>query len=303
MSTSKEDIKSTQVIWQQVKIRSRINKHLPLVSFIIPTLNSEKTLERCLRSIAEQDYPSIEIIIVDGGSVDNTLNIAIKYNAKILKCRGNLGAARQSGINHASGELIANWDSDVYIPRKDWLRGAVQVLLSYPTASTLWVYNISPPNATLISKAFSWYSWRIMLNLARKRRGFWGGGNSIFRKHMLKEVGGFNPKIDTGEDFDLARKLSLRGYSIIFYRDFVYHDTFKSLSELICKDLRRAPNFYRVGIHNIIGIPIPELLLEHIKIVLLSVKNLFIKKKVFLVLVPIIVLLRLTVYLIRYFLP
>ncbi|MHA1705898.1 MAG: glycosyltransferase [Promethearchaeota archaeon] len=295
------DIKSTRVIWQPVKISSKNNSHLPLVSFIIPTLNSEKTLEKCLRSITEQDYPSIEIIIVDGGSKDNTINIAMKYNAKVLEFRGNLGAARQLGISKASGELIANWDSDIYIPHKGWLRRAIQILLSYPNASTLWIYNISPPNSTLVAKAFSWYSWKIMLNFARRRRGFWGGGNSIFRKYMVMNVKGFNSKIDTGEDFDLAKKLSLKGHSIIFYKDFVYHDTFRSLSELIRKDLRRAINFHKIGISNAIGIPVHELLLEHIKIILLSIKNLFRKKKVFLVLVPIIILLRLTIYLILYF--
>jgi glycosyltransferase involved in cell wall biosynthesis len=58
----------------------------PFISVVIPTYNSEKTLEMCLESIANQDYPKdkIEIIIADGGSIDRTLEIARRYTDKIF---------------------------------------------------------------------------------------------------------------------------------------------------------------------------------------------------------------------------
>ena len=63
-------------------------KGLPMKKFsiIMPTLNSEKTIEHALKSIREQEYDQelIEILVVDGGSSDCTLSIAQKYNAKIL---------------------------------------------------------------------------------------------------------------------------------------------------------------------------------------------------------------------------
>lgn len=60
--------------------------NLPKVSFCIPTLNNEDTIEKCLSSIANQDYPSVEIIIVDGNSKDKTIeiakkNIPVKYSS------------------------------------------------------------------------------------------------------------------------------------------------------------------------------------------------------------------------------
>jgi glycosyltransferase involved in cell wall biosynthesis len=287
--------RSSQIIFHSIK-NSIGDFELPKVSFIIPTLNSERTLERCLKSIVAQEYPSIEIIIVDGGSTDNTIDIAKRYNTHIFKFKGRLGAARQLGVDHSSGELIANWDSDIYIPDKGWLRRAVQTLLSYPNASTLWVRNTYPPDSTIVQKAFLWYGWEMMLNFAKKGRGFWGGGNSIFRKQMIEEVGGFDTEDDTGEDFNLAKNLSLKGYKVIVYNDYVYHDTFRSLSELLRKDVRRARNFNRVGINKVMGVSIKELLLEHIKVGILSIKNLIVKREMYFVLVPIIVFCRLITY-------
>ena len=54
-------------------------KKKPKVSFVIPTFNSERTLDECLSSISNQDYPDMEIIVVDNGSDDKTVEIAKKY--------------------------------------------------------------------------------------------------------------------------------------------------------------------------------------------------------------------------------
>jgi len=293
----------SQIIWKPRELEID-DKYLPLVSFIIPTLNSEQVLEKCLRSIAEQDYPSIEVIIVDGGSSDNTISVATKYNAKILKCSRSLAAARQLGLYNASGEIIANWDSDIYIPHKDWLRKAVKTLLSYSDASTLWVYNTYPPYATLFQKAFSWYSWETMLEFAKRSIGFWGGGNSLFYREAIRQVGGFNEDLDTGEDFELAKRLFLKGYKVIFYKEYVFHDTFKSFREMVRKDIRRAKDFKRASLASLTGVPLSELIRVNLKIGLLtSIKNLFVKKEAYFGIVPIVVLLRLIVYAIMYLLP
>ena len=70
----------------------------PKVSFIIPTLNRERTIKACLKSIGDQTYPNKEIIIVDGGSRDKTLSIASKYATKIVLDKGSLGKASQRGV-------------------------------------------------------------------------------------------------------------------------------------------------------------------------------------------------------------
>jgi len=99
--------------------------YFPHISVITPTLNAAEVLEAELESIREQEYPQekIEIIIVDGGSVDETLNIARKYNSKIFNNPLKTGEAGKAvGIKKSKGELVALIDSDNILPRKDWFR-------------------------------------------------------------------------------------------------------------------------------------------------------------------------------------
>ena len=97
----------------------------PFVSFIIPTLNAASVLEPCLKSITSQDYPKkkIEIIIADGGSTDDTLTIAKKYAAKIVKNPLKTGEAGKAvGVKAARGDITAFIDSDNILPSSSWLK-------------------------------------------------------------------------------------------------------------------------------------------------------------------------------------
>lgn len=96
----------------------------PMVSFVIPTLNSEGYLRGCLDAIREQDYPHdrIEILICDGGSTDATRAIAGEYGCHVIENpRRTAEAGKSEGIRAASGELMAFIDSDNVIIGSDWL--------------------------------------------------------------------------------------------------------------------------------------------------------------------------------------
>jgi len=97
--------------------------HLPLVSIIIPVYNSEKTLARCIESIINQKYQNTEIIIVNDGSTDNSMDICRKYAKQdsriVLVDKDNSGVSdtRNVGISNASGEYLQFVDSDDWIPK------------------------------------------------------------------------------------------------------------------------------------------------------------------------------------------
>ena len=98
------------------------------ISIIIPTYNSEKFLDECLYSIFQQDYPKelIEILIIDGGSKDNTIEVAKKYTNKIFSNPLKTGEAGKAiGLKNAKNELIALIDSDNVLPEKNWLKNMV----------------------------------------------------------------------------------------------------------------------------------------------------------------------------------
>lgn len=93
----------------------------PLVSVVVPTYNVERYLDRCLKSITEQTYKNIEIIIVDDGSPDNCPAMCDDWAEKddrikvIHKQNAGLGMARNTGIENATGKYICFFDSDDYI--------------------------------------------------------------------------------------------------------------------------------------------------------------------------------------------
>jgi glycosyltransferase involved in cell wall biosynthesis len=97
----------------------------PSVSVVIPTLNAEKYLAECLEAVRAQDYPGeVEILLVDGGSTDKTLEIAERFRVEHLLPNplrtGESGKA--VGFRAAKADLILSIDSDNVIVGSDWLR-------------------------------------------------------------------------------------------------------------------------------------------------------------------------------------
>lgn len=101
---------------------------LPFVSFIVPTLNSERVLDACLESIAGQDYPRdrLEVVVADGGSEDATLSIIRSFEdripTRIVENHLKTGeAGKSAGVRASSGDILAFVDSDNVLPAPEWL--------------------------------------------------------------------------------------------------------------------------------------------------------------------------------------
>lgn len=96
-------------------------KKRPLISVIVPVYNVEKYLYRCLHSIYEQTYNNIEVILVDDGSTDSSLQLLREYTKKdsrfkvIHQKNMGLSAARNTGIRYSKGEYLTFIDSDDYV--------------------------------------------------------------------------------------------------------------------------------------------------------------------------------------------
>lgn len=92
-----------------------------LVSVVVPIYNVEKYLDRCLSSIVNQSYRNLEIILVDDGSPDRCPQMCEAWAQRderikvVHKINAGLGMARNTGIEHASGDYICFYDSDDYI--------------------------------------------------------------------------------------------------------------------------------------------------------------------------------------------
>ena len=118
-------------IYGQFMNEKNYDDKYPLVSVIVLVRNGEKTIEKLLAALQKQDYPhnSIQIIIVNNGSQDNTIGIIKKYPVILEHEKEKAGsyAARNKGILVASGEVIAFTDVDC-IPEKSWINKGVRAL-------------------------------------------------------------------------------------------------------------------------------------------------------------------------------
>ena len=93
-----------------------------MISVVVPVYNREQLLARCLEHLMAQDYDSFEVIVVDDGSTDGSVEVANQFGVKVVSLEANQGAAsaRNAGVEAARGEYVAFIDSDCCAP-PDWL--------------------------------------------------------------------------------------------------------------------------------------------------------------------------------------
>lgn len=134
--------------------------NFPAISIIIVTLNAQRTIKECLKYIEKQSYPNIdEVLIVDGGSSDATLNIASQSNLPIKIIKGgykdNQEARRSVGVEKAKNEICAFIDSDNYILSKSWLKQMVKPLITEEEiVATQTLRYAVPKNASMLNRYF-----------------------------------------------------------------------------------------------------------------------------------------------------
>jgi len=117
----------------------------PLVSIVMPSFNQVRYLETALRSVLEQDYPRIELIVIDGGSTDGSLAVLQRYAPRLASWVSEPDAGQADGINkglrRATGQIVAWLNSDdVYLPGA--IRQAVEALQGYPEAGLVYADGI-----------------------------------------------------------------------------------------------------------------------------------------------------------------
>ncbi|MCU1363881.1 MAG: glycosyl transferase family 2 [Acidimicrobiaceae bacterium] len=198
----------------------------PSVAVVICAYNAESTLEECLRHVSALDYRPLEVIVVDDGSRDDTVDVARGFpHVRLVRIdHAGLGAARNAGYRAARSELIAYLDSDAY-PCPEWpyylALGASEAGLGGVGGP-----NIPPPadprGARRVARASG---GPIHVLLEDDRAEHVPGCNMAFRRTVLEELGGFDPIFTSaGDDVDFCWKVLDDGYEIAFHpAAFVWH--------------------------------------------------------------------------------
>ena len=168
---------------------------LPLVSVVITTLNEAKNIRDLLESLANQEQP-YEVIIVDAGSTDRTVDIITEFTKEfpvfqLLHCPGSRGKSRNFGVEHAKGEYVAFIDGDCI-------------------ASAFWVRRlrkVAVPTRVVAGRSVPIGYWAFDLGRVELlRRGHditYPSSNLLYPREAFLRIGGFDPRFVTAEDIDL----------------------------------------------------------------------------------------------------
>ena len=177
----------------------------PRISVVVCSYNGEKTIARCCEDIQKLDYPNFEVIVVDDGSTDKTPIIIGQNGFRVMKTpnRG-LSAARNTGLEAATGEIIAYLDDDAR-PDRDWLKYLAATFLATDCAG-VGGPNIAPPGDGQIADCTANApGGPLHVLVSDWEAEHIPGCNMAFRKDCLKAVDGFDPKFAAaGDDVDLC---------------------------------------------------------------------------------------------------
>ena len=192
----------------------------PFVSIIVVVLNMADTIGKCLLSLISLDYPKdkCEIIVIDGGSVDDTVKICNELGVRcfVEKRRGR-GLARNVGIKKAKAEIIAFIDADCEAD-KDWLSIHVakhsDETIGAVTGSVIDPYLATSTKSSIMSHYVEFSEFDAALK--QKYTYHAPTCNISFKKDALKTANFFDEELDAYEDFLLSKRIIDAGYKILF---------------------------------------------------------------------------------------
>ncbi|MCL4541916.1 MAG: glycosyltransferase [Chloroflexi bacterium] len=128
------------------------------VTFVVPTLNEEARLPRCLESIRAQEYPAecVEIIVADGGSTDGTVDIARSFGARVVTNERRLAEPGVAlGMSIASSEYCIAFAADNVLPHSQWLTAMVQPLDDDPCIGLTFTHLVNASNDNCFNQYFN----------------------------------------------------------------------------------------------------------------------------------------------------
>lgn len=206
---------------EKLVIRSSIND-FPPVSILIPAFNEEITVVKTIQSLLQLNYPTFELLFIDDGSVDKTLEVvtkAFKDNPKvriITKTNGGKASALNFGISQSKYEFIVCIDADTQL-NKDSVRNLMMGFEDSEVAAIAGTVKVGNENNFLTK----WQAIEYITSQNMDRRAFEvlnsitviPGAIGAFRKQVVQQVGGFTS--DTlAEDCDLTMRILKAGHIV-----------------------------------------------------------------------------------------
>ncbi|HOS28155.1 MAG TPA: glycosyltransferase [Deltaproteobacteria bacterium] len=180
------------------------------ISFIIPVLNGEKYIGNCLDHIIAEKDEHDDIIVVDNGSIDRTLEIVKNYpEVKIVvKPDATIAGLRNCGAKLSKNDLFAFIDCDCLVCR-GWRTAIIKTMFVENVGATGSVCDV-PEKSTWVERA-----WNSQRYSKRRPVSYIPSANFIIKREVFELIGGFSEHLITDEDTDICYKISKAGYIII----------------------------------------------------------------------------------------
>jgi len=201
---------------------------LPGISVIVPAYQAENTIEECLTSLLNIEYPKerLEVIVVDNNSTDSTKDIIAKFDVIYLfEEKKNAYAARNRGIEEARYDLVAFTDSDCIVSG-DWLAKIVK----YFEDDEVGIVGGKILPYSIENDVERFIDYRRILDQEKMLAGgdfsypFCVTANSVIKYSLLKGLGGFDTFFKIAGDADFCWRAGFMGVKIAYADDaVVYH--------------------------------------------------------------------------------
>ncbi|MEL6499849.1 MAG: glycosyltransferase [Cyanobacteria bacterium J06635_13] len=231
------------------------------VSLYIPCYNVGEFIESCIQAVLQQTHPVAEILLIDDGCVDRTIEIAQKYPVKIIKHPVNKGlaAARNTAFKNAQHELVASLDADC-VADPLWL----ETLLSHLEDPQVAIVGGKLVESVLDSQADRWRESHMTQNWGErilKNPLFMFGNNNVIRKSVIEQIGYYNESMRTnGEDSDISKRIRAAGFDAVYdHNALVKHRRYDSLASILDTYWRH----WRFGSRSYFGEPSPKEVLRN----------------------------------------
>jgi len=216
-----------------------------MISITIPAYNAETTIGNTLKTLLDQNYPKnkYEIIVVDDGSADKTVEIASKFPVKVIRAKhAGPSNARNLGAKKAKGGILLFVDSDC-IPDRNWIKNMVEPFKNKEIVGVSGTYKTLNKNKFMAR--FTGYEIEQRHEQMKKKKyiDFIGSYSAGYRKNIFLKFGGFDTrfKIASGEDPELSYRIAKAGFKMIFQpKAFVYHSHPDTIQKYLKQKYQRA---------------------------------------------------------------
>ncbi|GEN29589.1 hypothetical protein HVA01_32350 [Halovibrio variabilis] len=193
----------------------------PLVSVIIPVYNAEKYIHQCIKSVMDQSYKNIEIVTINDGSSDRSLEELLLFKDKIeIIDQKNFGApvARNKGLLVSKGKYVKFLDSDDYL-EPDVISEQVSIAESHTDNDIIYGdYYIYRNNSKKLIKTDIKYENSTVGLLLKDILT----STPLHRREHIVDIGGFDERLPNGQEWNLHVRLAARGYNFIYCSMPVY---------------------------------------------------------------------------------